>query len=206
MPLLHSKWLRPSLVLLAVLFVAVASAAVFLWGAYYRHWENSFVTRVADALPVPAAKFASRTILYRDYLRGALSVETYLLSDEAKKLNVSRAATDDDRKNVLERLLREMALEELAQARKISVSDELMRQALAQFNVDATTTQEFQRLLALNFGWTVEDFKAHIVRPALLTNLMSASYAVDHGNDPQALEKYLDERVRRADVVRYVKF
>lgn len=198
---------RLMLGLIATTLVVASAAAAFLWGVYYAHWDNAFVTRVAQTAPMPAARIGDRTILYRTYLRGVRSVETYLSSPEAKDQRPTRPmADDDDRKNVLERLIREAALEELALARKIEVSDAQMAAAFAEFSADATSTGDLEALLRDNFGWTIDDLKSHLIRPALLTRLLAASYAVDHGNDPNALEKYLDERVQRADVVRYMKF
>lgn len=190
---------------IAVFAIACASA-VFLWGMYYQHWDNAIVARLAESMPIPAARIGDRTILYRTYLRDVRSVETYLSSPEAKDQHLTRPLVNDDRKNVLERLIREAALEDLAIARKVEVSDAQMNVAFAEFSAGATTTQDLEALLRDNFGWTIDDLKSHLIRPALLTRLLAASYAVDHGNDPNALEKYLDERVQRPDVVRYVKF
>lgn len=206
MPISRPKWFLPAIIVAAVLVATAASAAGFLWGVYYKHWDTPFVTKVANALPLPAARMGARTILYRDYLRDVRSVERYLSSDEARNINVSRPMTDEDRKNALDRLLREAALDELALARNVNVSDAQMQEAMQTLNLTSTTTREFEDLIAKNFGWTMDDFKMHVVRPSLLTNLMAPSYAVDHGNDPKAFEKYLDERIQGKDAVRYVKF
>ena len=201
MPLLRPKLFWPVIIVAGILFAGAASAAGFLWGVYYKHWDTPFVAKVADVTPLPAARIGARTILYRNYLRDVRSVERYLSSDEAKSINVSRPMTDDDRKNALERLLREAALDELAEARNVTVSEAQMQEAMQTLNLTSTTTKEFEDLIAKNFGWTMEDFKTHVVRPSLLTNVMTSSYAVDHGNDPKALEKYLDERMQEKDVV-----
>ena len=52
----------------------------------------------------------------------------------------------------------------------------------------------------------MDDLKTHLVRPILLERKIAASYAADHNNDLNALQQYLDDRLKQKDVVRYVKF
>jgi len=203
---MRSKWFFPAILVIATLFIVACASAVFLWGVYYQHWDGPLVTRIANTLPIPAARMGDRTILYRTYVSDVRSIETYLSSPEAKGQNLTRPMVDDDRKNVIERLMREAALEDLALARKVTVTDAQMKAAFDEFSAGATSTQDLEALLRENFGWTIDDLKTHLIRPALLTRLLAPSYAADHGNDPNALETYLDERVQRPDVVRYVKF
>ncbi|HWQ99656.1 MAG TPA: SurA N-terminal domain-containing protein [Candidatus Methylomirabilis sp.] len=203
-PRLSRLW---TVIILSVFILAsIGVTSVMLWGMYYRHWDSPFITNVSRAVPVPAARLGSRTVTYRAYLDSVRSVERYLQSDEAKNLGISRAMTDEDRKNALERLIREEALYELADARKAVLTDQQIQSAIGEFNSTGSSTQEIAEFLDKNFAWTIDDFTAHVIRPVLLTRLMTGSYAADHGNDPNALEKYLDERTQRTDVVRYVKF
>jgi parvulin-like peptidyl-prolyl isomerase len=190
----------------ALVFIAVISL-IFMWGVYNRHWEGPIVGTVVSVVPMPAGRLAGQPALVRDYMRDVRSIEKFLSSEEAKQQGVARAITMEDRKQALERLLKELALEELAFIRKIEITDEQMNEAIAlEFNPEGAQEQEFEAHLMETYGWTLDDFKSHVVRPALLTRHLAASYASDHGNDLGALETYLEERVSRLDVIRYIKF
>jgi hypothetical protein len=190
----------------AVVVIALVGASVFLWNAYYRHAEGAFTTRVANTFPIPAAKIGNRTILLREYLKDVKSIQIYLSSDEASSTGMARPFSNEDRMNALERLVRQEALEELAEARSVEVTGEQMEAVMKELNVTATTTEAFQFFIAKNYGWDMDDFASHVARPLVLTRLLTESYAADHGGDLTALTAYVEERIKRPDVVRYVKF
>lgn len=190
-----------------VLVLAIlGTSVIFLTGVYVRHWDSAFTRQVANTFPIPAARVGSRTILLREYYAGISSVQKYLQSSEAATQNQQRPLNDEDRKGTLERFIQEAALYELADARSVTVSDQQEQAILAELNVTATSTADFQRFIGENYGWSLDDFKTHIVRPLVLTRQLTTSYAADHGGDTNALASYLTERVTRPDVIRYVKF
>lgn len=196
-----------SIVLAGVCAIALFGAGLFWHAVYIRHWEDPIVTRIAGAVPIPAARFAGSSILFRDYLADVESLKTYLSSTEAKDANLSREITDEDRKQALERLLREAAIQELAAERNVTLSDEEVQLAItSEFMAAGGDKAAFEAYLREAFRWTLQDFEKHIVRPVLFERKLAASYATDHGDDLQALQTFLDERVMRDDVVRYIKF
>jgi hypothetical protein len=191
-----------------LLLIVLSSSVVFLWGVYNKHWENGVATSVANALPIPAAKVGSRTVLLRDYFDGLTSLRVYLSFSEQALAQAQRPSTvsDDDRKNILERLIQEQVLEEVAATRNVTASDAQIDAIMNELNVTATSTASFEDFIAKNYGWSVADFKRHIARPLVLTRLLSTSFAADHGGDAEALTTYLMERSQHSDVVRYIKF
>jgi hypothetical protein len=204
---MKAKWIIAVIMVAGAVTAVAAACLLFFWGAYVKHWEGPAVHAVADALPVPAARFAGHPVLLREYLRDVRSISIFLASEEAKRQGLNRPMTDADREQALERLLKELALEELAYKRKVDVTDKEVQEALVrEFNPQGTMEQDFESLIMETYGWTLDDFKSHVVRPALLTRQLSASYAADHGNDPQALDRYLEERIQEPDAVRYVRF
>lgn len=190
----------------AVIGLALIGSVTLLIGAYYLHWEGGIVRVAADALPIPAATLGKRTVRLRDYLDEVHSVKTYLTSPEAEIDGQVRAVTLNDKQEVLERLLQEQALKEIAEVRNIQVTEQQMQAAMSEIAVTSTSTEAFAAFLQENFAWTLDDFKTHMVEPAILKSLLEESYAADHGNDLSAFDAYLAERLGRNDVIRYVKF
>lgn len=201
----RTRWVIISSAFAAV-FVALAASAVFLWGVYRAHWEGPFITTVADAIPIPAARVGSHSISLHEYFSSLRSVNQYLNSEEAAAQGQKRPMNDDDRKSALERLIQEAALAELAASRGVSVTADQEQAVLAELDVTATSTDAFQQYIQTNYGWNMEDFKAHIIRPLVLTRVLGASFAADHNGDVNALSSYITDRIQKPDVVRYVAF
>jgi hypothetical protein len=140
-----------------LLLIVLLSSVVYLWGVYNKHWENGVVTSVADTLPIPAAKVGSRTVLLRDYFDGLTSLRVYLSSSEQALAQAQRPSTvsDDDRKNILERLIQEQVLEEVAATRNVTASEAQIEAIMSELNVTATSTASFEDFIAKNYGWSV---------------------------------------------------
>lgn len=203
----HPTWVYATFASMGVVGVFAIASIVFLLGAYQWHWENPVMTAVARALPVPAARIGGRPILLRDYYRDVSALKTFFASDEAKSQGLTHSLTDEDRGQVVERLLTEAALNEVANLRHVTVNEgELDQMIDTQFNASGTSRGDLAAHIEKTYGWTYDDFKAHIARPALLTRYLEASFASDHPNDTGALNAYLKERLSRSDVVRYVTF
>jgi hypothetical protein len=189
-----------------LLAAALLSLVVVLAGAYYAHWDGAMVRAVANTIPVPAASVGKRSIPVRAYLADVDSIERYLSSPEAERQNVRRPIVDTDKQQVLERLIQEAALRELADARNIYVTDQQVEAVMTELSVATTSTEAFVAFLDENYGWDMAEFRSHVVEPLILTRLLTDSYAADHGGDPAALEQYMQARIQERDVIRYVKF
>lgn len=204
---MKTHWVIAGIAVIGIGALAVLAAAVLWWGIYVQRWEGPTVYRIASTVSLPAARFAGTPILLRDYLNDVESLKTYLASEEAVQAKLTREITDDDRKQALERLLQEAATKELADIRKISITDEQVQEAIqTEFVSSGGDQAAFEAYLQKNFRWTLQDFEKHVVRPVLLERLLTASYAADHENDLEAFQTYLDDRLKKDDVVRYVRF
>lgn len=189
-----------------VLALVLVGCITLLVGAYYLHWEEGMVRAAARTVPIPAATLGKRTISLRAYLDNVKSVETYLASPAAAAEGQTRPIGVEDKRDVLERLLHEEALREIAEVRNIAVTEQQVKAAMDEISVTSTSTEAFATFLDETFAWTIEDFQTHMVEPAILKRLLDESYAADHGNDLAAFDLYLEERLARPDVIRYVKF
>jgi hypothetical protein len=104
-------------------------------------------------------------------------------------------------------LIAENAINEAASLRNITINETELDQMIdTQFNATGTTRGDLAAYIQKTYGWSFDDFKAHIARPALLTRYLTASFSVDHPNQPDALNQYMIERMARPDVVRYIVF
>lgn len=202
----RSRWTLV-IVIVGVLVLMLGGATALGHAIFVRHAEGSTVRKIADVLPIPAAKLGTRTILYREYLKDRDTARTFLASPAAKEQNVSLPSPEEVDRNLLEKLLTQNALEELAVQRSITVTEEDLRAFFADVVSAASgTTPDVGVFLLQNFGWSESDFRAKVLRPALLESRLQAALAQEQAGDQSALAVYLEQRMKQPDVVRYLRF
>lgn len=190
----------------AILLVAGTGAGL-VYSVYAKRSGGPVVRAVTSVLPLPAGRVGSRTILYRDFLKNRDTLERFLKSPAAaaQQLAVPLDATLE--KNVLEKMMHETALNELANEKNVNVSDDELRKYFTDVVAQASsTTPDIGVYLLDNFGWSEEDFRQNVLRPALLEEKLGTTIATEKQGDPNALSAYLEERLARKDVTRYLKF
>jgi len=197
-----------TVVLIAAGVVVVLGAAVgFTYAVYIARSENVVVRAIADVLPIPAAKVGTHAILYREYLKTYDTVKTFVNSKAAKdqKLNVPIDA--NLAKSTLEKLIYQEALSELAEQKKVTVTDEELRAFFTDVvSAASSTTPDVGVYLLDNFGWNEEDFRQNVLRPALLEQKLGTEMMNENGGDSTALATYMTKRLSDPDVVRYLRF
>lgn len=198
------KWI---IVPLLVLLLIMAGGVGTVWAIFVRHSDQTVVRRVADFVPVPAAKLGGKTIFYRDFLHARDTLRTFLASPAAKEQQLEMPLDQTLEKNVLEKLLMQAALEELAEQKNVQISQEELHQSFSQVIAAASsTTPDIGLYLMQNFGWNEEDFRQQVLRPALLEQKLSELLTQEAQGDPNALGLHLEKRLQEKDVVRYLRF
>lgn len=204
--IMKTRWIVLTLFLMGIFTVVASVVFVFLWGTYRQHWDGRIVQNVAEKLPVPAARVGSEKVLLRSYFADVASLSTYLVSDEVKQLGVTSTVGVSEKRQVFERLIREAAVQELAKARSIRVTEEELNTAIEQEFSVTSDQKGFEEYLQKTFGWSFDSFKQRLAEPILLERKVSASYSADHPGDDGAFEAYIQNRIRKDDVVRYLSF
>lgn len=202
----RSPFLIPAIVVLIIL-VFLGSTATVAWAVSVKHDESAVIRKLADVLPIPAAKLGSRTILYRDFLHSRDTLRTFLASPAAKEQQLQVPMDASLEKNVLEKMLAQAALEELATKKNVTVTDEELRQYFSEVvSAASSTTPDVGVYLLQNFGWNEEDFRQQVLRPALLEQRLTMALAQEKPDDQNALGAYMENRLKEKDVVRYLRY
>ena len=194
---------------LFVVIIIAGATTVFLWGVYVKHWDTPFVRSVAKVVPIPVARIGTVSIPLSQYFKDVDSLKIYLASDEAKVSGRdARSLSDDDRKQAIEREIEEVAVNEYATEKKVTLSDSEIDTAIdTQFVGASSTRQELEKELQKTYGWSMQDFRQHIARPILLERKLAT---LANSSDPQTgmsdVVTYLTARIQKPDVIRYIKF
>ena len=101
----------------------------------------------------------------------------------------------------------QQALEEIAEQKKVSVTDDELRQYYSEVLAStSSTTQDPSQYLLDNFGWDEEDFRQNVLRPALIEQKLTLAFGEENATDTDALNRAVAARMEQKDVVRYVRF
>jgi len=205
---MRARWIILGIGAIGVALVLVLTSFFFLWGVYVRHWEGLTVRAIADRVPVPVARYAGTPVLLRTYLVRIGAIKAFLASEEGKAIpEEDRVFSDVHRAQSVEQLLREAVVEETARIRKIGVTDEEVEEAIRlEPTFSGVSPETLEDHVRQTYGLTYDEFKEHVARPIILDRLVSASYAADHGGKTDAFDAYVEERLQRSDVIRYLKF
>ena len=189
-----------------VLLVAGTGAGV-VYSVYAKRSGGPIVRVIAKMFPLPAGRIGSQTILYRDFLTNRDTLDHFLKSPAAAAQQLAVPLDAELEKNVLEKMMHETALKELGAEKNVTVSNDELRKYFTDVVAQASsTTPDIGVYLLDNFGWSEEDFRQNVLRPALLEEKLGAEMAKEKQGDPSALAVYLEERLSRKDVTRYLKF
>ncbi|MFA5935733.1 MAG: SurA N-terminal domain-containing protein [Patescibacteria group bacterium] len=191
----------------SVVLVLLGSTALVGWQMFMKRSDSGIARAAANALPIPAAKLASRPVLYRDFVKSRDTLKKFLASPAAQEQGMNVPFNAELEKNALEKLLVQKALEELAEQRNVTVTEEELRQYYSEvLSATSSTTPDVGTYLLDTFGWNEEDFRQNVLKPALLEQRLSLILSQEQSGDPEALNRYIDERLKQPDVVRYVRF
>lgn len=194
---------------LIVAIVIAVGFSVLLWGVYIQRWDTPFTRAVVSIIPVPVARVGNTSIPLSRYYKDVDSLKMYFASEDAKSAGVDASQFGDvERKQAMERLIEEAAIQEMAAIKKVSVSDKDIESAIdTQFVSPSSTRQDLENNIKKNYGWSMQDFREHIVRPILLERKLAE---LANPEDPQTgmtdVIADLSARITEPDVVRYVKF
>jgi hypothetical protein len=195
------------LVIIVVLLALLGGAAFLGWEIFIQRSDAPVIRTIADVVPIPAARLGSRVVLYRDFVRSRDTLRKFLESPAAKQEGLNVPFDETLEQNALEKLLVQQALEELAEQRHVVVTDDELRQYYSEVLAStSSTTQNPSQYLLDNFGWDEEDFRQNVLRPSLLEQKLTTSFAEENPSDTDALNRAIAARMEQKDVIRYVRF
>lgn len=202
------KWFLPVVVAVLVLLGVGAVTVAFAFGITRHQWDGPATRRFASVTGFPAARLASTKIPYTDYLQLMDAQKILLATEAAKQQGLNAVPEIDRRKGAVETLLKNQAVEVIAEQEKIVITpldiDRFFDQLTGLASTSTTTTvQSVDEYLRDNFGWTQTEYKKYVVRPGMLREIIEQK-RTQNGNT-KAMDAEINERVQQSDVKRYLQ-
>lgn len=158
-----------SILLIALLYVAGVAVLIYQFGA-----RSGIINKTAEIIPYPAAAIGmTRAITLSRLEKNLDSVRMFYenqdFSDTGFRVDFS---TDDGRKrlqvkkkDLLNKMIENETIKMLSRERGIQISSDMVSQEVSRKMEQYGNKEEFSDMLRRLYGWEVEDFEEHIVKP-----------------------------------------
>lgn len=193
---------------MGLLLVLVSAIGLMLYGVYFKVNASGPVRVMARVLNLPAAKVGSQSVSYDRFLMTRDAVVMFINSEAGQEVGAYMPPEKELNDNILERLIRQAMIADLAKQKGIMVDDEQVNLVFEDVKSAAasSTTPDVGEYLWKNYGWQEADFKEEVLRPALLEQDLATAMAQESEGNQYALEEALAKKRAEPDVVVYLKF
>lgn len=191
-PLAHSK--HQIVIITSTLFVAalVAFFTYIVLALYKFEQSSTFLYRVTQVLPLPAAKAGSQFVSYESYLFELRHFVHYYEHQQKTDFTDpnNNEQLEEFKRRSLGKVINDAYVSQLARERGVSVSEQEVNDAITMLrsqNRLGSSDKVFEDVLKDYWGWSVNDFKRSL-RAELLAQKVVAS--LDTGAQEQANKAY----------------
>jgi hypothetical protein len=177
-PLQHSPH-RVVIISSALLVLVVVGFFTYCLLALYKFQSSStFIYRVTQVIPFPAAKAGGRYVAYENYLFELRHYVHYYQTQQRVDFNSEsgKQQLEEFRRRAMERVVDNAYIKELAKDHGIKVTDQELEDAIRLVrsqNRLGSNDQVFEDVLKEFWGWSVGDFKRELKQQMLAQKVMA---------------------------------
>jgi len=171
--------------IIAVLFAVVIFGAVGVYGFLS---TNIIFRGLGKIIPYPIVIVGARVVTYADYADSVASLEKFFKSQEDAAYEGG-----DIRNRVLERLITNSILEDMAKKRDIKVFDYEIEREFQKAILDFGTEEDIKDNIKDLYGWTIEEYKENIVGPFVLEKKIIQAIFNEEPDANEKFSQYLQE-------------
>jgi hypothetical protein len=189
-------------VLPLLMLVVIIVVVVFLFGVLGIHVfksTNIVFRGLSKVIPYPAMVVDWDFVGYGEYADNVVTMRKYLSNEDQATIS-----EDGIRARVLERLIANAVLEDMARERDIKVFDyeveKEFQQAIEGLDVETEIEKDIERL----FGWSIEEYQENVVRPFVLQTKLTQAIYDDQEDAASQFAIFLQEQISTAKVIYFV--
>ncbi len=176
--------------LAGIVVLVVAGLGVFTFGIYKLGWSGPATDAVLHAVPYPAALVNNNIIKYSEFTDDIKTLTRFYSKIGAQQPDMAQPTEAEIRKNVMDRLVQNEVLKEAAVKYNLTVTDqevndEFDKLASQRGPGSGSISDEIMDL----YGWSVDQFKAKVLRPYLLQQKLAEALAKDETMNQAAKTK-----------------
>lgn len=191
-------WWIAAIIGLVLIGVIIVGVGVVTAGVFTAQWNNTLVSFVARAVPIPALSVNGHWRSYHEYLDALVTLDYSL--DQPSVLSASGYTAKPNalelKTIVIDRMAKEEVVRQLAAKRGVKVTtadvDAEMKNLTDQIGSSGDVASQIQKL----YRWDVTTFREKVIQPYLLRQRLQDNIAADESiNTSQAA--YADQLLAR---------
>ena len=191
-----------SSVLTYIIMIAVIVVVIFLFGllGIYVFKSTNFVFRgFSKVIPYPAMIVNWDFVGYGEYADNVVTMRKFLSNED--QLTISE---DDIRSRVLDRLVANSVLENMAAERDIKVFDYEVEKEFQNAVEGLNAEDEIEKDIKKLFGWNIEEYQDNVVRPFVLQTKLTEAIYDGQEDASEQFAIFLQEQISTAKVIYFV--
>jgi foldase protein PrsA len=169
----------------AATLVIFAVLAFLILGVYQFNWSNRFFVAITKVIPFPAAYVHGAGFISVNEIKSDdAAIKKFYESQDFEKLGMRVDFSTDQgqkrlkikEKDIINKLIENKVVEDLAQKRGIVLSDSDINAALENSIQQYGNKDNLMSDLARLYGWTIDDFSQKVVKPEMYSQKLAEAY------------------------------
>lgn len=169
-------------------------------GLYILNWQDNFLVKgVSRLVPFPILKVNNNYVRFSDYQK---DVDTLIkfYNQESAVGGLPVPDKETIKENIIERLKRNVIIEEMAKREGIEITQEELNQEFYKMMVRVGSPEQIEEVLEDLYGWDENEFKKRIVKNVLLQERLREKLGLNVDLDTK-----ISEELDKAEIKEYIK-
>jgi len=176
-------------IIISIIVIIILAIIIFGAGLYYFKWHNPTVNFITRVIPYPIALVDFKPILYYDWQKQVETLKNFYNKEKANNPDLPISDLRTTQTHILERMIEQKLLEQLAKNYGISIIDEEIEEETQKLAEEIGSQESLKKQLEDLYGWTLAEFQKEIIKPFLLKDKLSLAIILDDRLNQKAREK-----------------
>jgi len=186
-------------VIILILVILVGLVLFGMLGVYVFKSTNFVFRGLSRIIPYPAVVVNWDFVGYDDYSDNIVTMRRFLSNEEEVVVT-----EEEIRDRVLNRLIANAVLEQMADERDIKVFDYEIEKVFQAAIEGLNPEEEIEKDLKKLFGWNTDEYKKNVVRPFVLQNKLTKAIYDDQADAAEQFAIFLQEEIATAKIIYFV--
>ena len=167
----------------------VLVVAVFGLLLYQFKWQAGWAAAVTSIIPYPVVIVDYRPLPYHEWQQQVTTLHQFYLLEKDQNPELEIPTLAQTRQHILNRMVEQVLLDELATRYNLTVTDQEIAQNTAALTEEIGGEQALVEQLQKLYGWTIADFQKTILRSVLLKNKLKLALTLDERINPEVRQR-----------------
>jgi len=174
---------------IGILIIFVLGLIIFGFGIYRFGWEGDIVYKITKIIPYPAAIVNRHIVRFSDYAEDIKTLEYIFENQGGDSLGVEALGDKELRERVLNKLIQNELVYQLAKKYNIKISNEDVEAEMKKIVEQDESMENVEKILKSQYGWGIDQFKKKVLEPFLIQQKLQEALAKDESLNYEVKKK-----------------